>query len=61
MTTIKSSTPGHWGEIHANTRLATEEADERPDIARANRWARVLVVLTLAPLIVALGLHLYFR
>jgi hypothetical protein len=35
-------------------------ADERHNIARANRWVRVLVVLSLAPLLVALGLHLYF-
>jgi hypothetical protein len=37
------------------------EADERHDIARANRWVLVLVLITLAPLLVALGLHLYFR
>jgi predicted anti-sigma-YlaC factor YlaD len=37
------------------------EADERHAIARGNRWALVLVLLTIAPLLVALGLHLYFR
>lgn len=36
-------------------------ADEKHDIARANRWVRVLVVLAIAPLVVALGTHLYFR
>lgn len=36
------------------------EADERDDIERANRWAGVLVALTLVPLIVALVVHLYF-
>jgi hypothetical protein len=61
MTTIKSSVPGHWGSIHVNTGLAFAEADERHAIARGNRWALVLVLLTLAPLLVALGLHLYFR
>lgn len=61
MPPIKSSTPGHWGDIHANTRLATEEADERQDIERMNGWTRVLVFLTVAPLLVALGIHLYFR
>jgi len=61
MPTVKSSRPGHWADIHVATSLATEEADERHDIARANRWVRVLVFLTVAPLLVALGIHLYFR
>lgn len=37
------------------------EADERADIARMNRWVPVLVVISIAPLLVALGIHLYFR
>jgi len=61
MTTIKRSYSGQWADIHANTRLATEEADERHDIERMNGWTRVLVFLTIAPLLVALGIHLYFR
>jgi predicted anti-sigma-YlaC factor YlaD len=37
------------------------EADERHVIARGNRWARSLVLLTFVLVLVALGLHLYFR
>lgn len=61
MTTIKSSTPGHWCDRHIATSLATAEADESQAIDRMNGWTRVLVLLTLAPLLVALGIHLYFR
>ncbi|MFM9928176.1 hypothetical protein VLK31_34760 [Variovorax sp. H27-G14] len=54
--------PGHWADQRAiPTPTEIAEADERHDIARANSWAGVLVLLTLAPLLVALGLHLYFR
>lgn len=59
MTTIKHSHPGHWGDIPTPEEIA--EADERNDIARANRWAGVLVALTIVPLVVALGIHLHFR
>lgn len=61
MTEIKRSYGGQWGSIHVATSLATAEADEREAIDRMNGWTRVLVLLTLAPLLVALGLHLYFR
>jgi len=61
MTAVKSSRPGHWADIHIATSLATAEADERADIERMNRWIPVLVVLAIAPLLVALGVHLYFR
>jgi hypothetical protein len=61
MTTIKRSYSGQWADQHAATRLATAEADERQAIDRMNGWTRVLVVLSIAPLLVALGLHLYFR
>lgn len=61
MTTIKRSYSGQWADQHAATSLATAEADEICDIERMNGWTRVLVLLTLALLLVALGLHLYFR
>ena len=54
--------PGHWADQRAiPTPTEIAEADERHDIARGNRWALVLVLLTVAPLLVALGIHLYFR
>lgn len=37
------------------------EADERQDIARANRCFRVLAVLFIALLLIALGVHFHFR
>jgi len=37
------------------------EADEREDIARANRCFRVLAVLFIALLLIALGVHFHFR
>lgn len=37
------------------------EADERHAIARGNRWARSLVLLTFVLVLVALGLSMYFR
>lgn len=50
MTTIKSSTPGQWGTPHIATSLATAEADESEDIARAGRWFPILgwAIATLA-------------
>lgn len=42
MTTIKRSYSGQWADIHANTRLATEEADERQAIERADGMFQVL-------------------
>lgn len=57
--------PYPFAPTDADFRMPTSaeiaEADERHDIARANRWAGVLVALTLVPLIVALAVHLYFR
>jgi len=61
MTSIKSSTPGHWGDVHANTKLATAEADERQAIARANGCFRTLGFLFIAVLLIALGVHFHFR
>ena len=37
------------------------EADEQHAIARGNRWARTLMGFTCALLLIALGVHLYFR
>jgi hypothetical protein len=42
MTTIKSSTPGHWCDRHIATSLATAEADERHDEHRAEGMFAVL-------------------
>lgn len=42
MTEIKRSYGGQWGTPHIATSLATAEADERQDEARANRMFAVL-------------------
>lgn len=40
MTSIKQSRPGQWGDIPTSADL--EEADERADIERMNRWFPLL-------------------
>lgn len=42
MTTVKSSKPGHWADIHVATSLAIAEAEERRNIERANGMFEVL-------------------
>jgi hypothetical protein len=34
---------------------------EPEEVDRTNRWTAVLVLISIAPLLVALGAHLYFR
>lgn len=48
-------------EFRAPLQAHVPAANDQAEMKRVDRRARFLVLLTLAPLLVALGLHLYFR
>jgi hypothetical protein len=48
-------------EFRAPLQAHVPAANDQAEMKRVDRRARFLVLLPLAPLLVALGLHLYFR
>lgn len=47
-------------EFHAPLQAHVPAANEQAEMKRVDRRARVLVLITLAPIAAALGVHLYF-